>query len=80
MRKPKHSVTLTFRSEEQKQYFLGQLSDGLGENHFSLEWPHALDLFDAESVKVTACGELWDHHKKTRRWLKAERAKYERHP
>lgn len=32
------SITLRFKSQAAKDYFLGQLSDGWGENEVDLEW------------------------------------------
>lgn len=33
-----HAVTLRFRSIEERNVFMGQLSDGWGENKCALEW------------------------------------------
>lgn len=36
----KASVTLRFKSENAKKNFMAQLSDGWGESHCELKWPH----------------------------------------
>ncbi len=33
------TLTLHFKSEAEKREFMGQLSDGWGENHVMLDWP-----------------------------------------
>lgn len=33
------AVTLGFRNDEERRKFMGQLSDGWGENYVSLKWP-----------------------------------------
>ncbi len=68
--KPKHEVTLTFRSREHKEYFLGQLSDGWGENVVSLQWPRNVPLYEAPMVRVTPIGDVWEHHKRIRPLLR----------
>jgi hypothetical protein len=55
-------VTFEFPSDEAKNWFLGQLSDGLGENEVRLEWPGGVPLYDAPLVRVRPDGDLWDHH------------------
>jgi hypothetical protein len=40
----RHRITLEFKSAFDKRYFLGQLSDGLGENLVDLKWPKGKDL------------------------------------
>jgi hypothetical protein len=39
MKKPKPQVTFTFRNKAERDYFMGQLSDGWGENKVELKWP-----------------------------------------
>lgn len=63
--KPVHEVTLRFPSARHKDYFLGQLSDGWGENVVDLAWKG--DLKTASVVTVTNHGEYWEHHLKMRR-------------
>ena len=65
--KPKHTVTLVFPSRQHKEHFLGQLSDGWGENLVELRWPRDVDLFDAPSVRVSNFGEWWEHDKRMRK-------------
>jgi hypothetical protein len=38
-RGPEAEVTLRFKSESEKDYFMSQLSDGWGENLVRLDWP-----------------------------------------
>jgi hypothetical protein len=45
------SVILNFKSKEEKARFLGQLSDGWGENFVDLSWDKG-DLADAQVVQV----------------------------
>ena len=53
---PGCAVTLRFKTPRAKQYFMGQLSDGWGENVCGLKWDH--------SVKFDKCSvfhvEPWD--------------------
>lgn len=49
------TVTLRFKSEHAKEFFMGQLSDGWGENHCNLRWPwqdgqefHKCQVFDVD--------------------------------
>jgi len=48
----KPSITLTFASQRAKEYFLGQLCDGWGENYVSINWPEDVDLCDAETAQI----------------------------
>lgn len=48
----KNEVLLVFKSEDEKKYFLGGLSDGWGENIVDLDWDWRKDLYDAKIVKV----------------------------
>ena len=57
------SVTLRFKNQEDRDYFMAGLNDGFGENHCMLDWPydnwskedqrsgvafHSCDTFDVE--------------------------------
>ena len=57
-----HEVTLRFPSAKHKEYFLGQLSDGWGENMVDLRWAAGVDVTKAKTVTVTNQGEYWEHH------------------
>jgi hypothetical protein len=47
-------VTLEFKDEREKEYFLGQLSDGWGENYVELDWDSSKgNLEKASTVMVT---------------------------
>jgi hypothetical protein len=61
-----HEVTLRFPSALHKKYFLGQLSDGWGENVVDLTWPSSVDLAESMTVRVKNMGEYWDHFLKMR--------------
>ncbi len=54
-------VTLVFKTREERDWFMGQLSDGFGENECDLSW-RGDDLDRAKVVRVTPQGDLWDHH------------------
>jgi hypothetical protein len=43
-------VTLRFKTDEDKQEFMGQLSDGWGENWVSLDWGHPNVSFEEATV------------------------------
>ena len=62
MSSKKHTVTLAFSSEEKKKYFLGQMIDGLGEDHFAFTWDTRKAPALCESIRCDPCGELWEHH------------------
>lgn len=52
-------VTLVFKNDEQKEFFMGQLSDGWGENECSLKWQG--DFHDAAEYEVDpTISEYWD--------------------
>lgn len=54
-------LTLRFRSEHEKSEFLGQLSDGWGENFVGLEWEgESLDTSDPVCVEVLDEIEDWN--------------------
>lgn len=61
------SVTLRFKNKEQRDYFMGQLSDGWGENHVALRWRG--DFYKAASFTVdpTVDRELWGHHQRMKK-------------
>lgn len=58
------TVTLRFRSEEERRYFMGQLSDGWGESEVELSWNGLLRM--ARECGVVPTGEHWEHHKRMR--------------
>lgn len=49
-------VTLHFKNENEKQVFMDQLSDGIGENFVSLDWSDKKDFDDCYSFNVS----VWD--------------------
>lgn len=51
-RRHPYGVELRFRTRAAREYFLGQLSDGWGENVVMLDWPEGGDLKDASTVNV----------------------------
>jgi hypothetical protein len=67
MGKVRHTVTLVFPSRAHKEHFLGQLSDGWGENVVGLKWPRNVDLYDAAEVRVSNFGEYWEHWKRMKK-------------
>lgn len=44
----RHLITLEFKSAFDKKYFLGQLSDGWGENLVMLKWPKGKSLMSCK--------------------------------
>jgi hypothetical protein len=50
-RYPVH-VTLCFLTEDDRDTVMGQLSDGWGENHVTLDWPKDVLFADAEFFNV----------------------------
>jgi len=68
-------VTLCFRTEAERRYVMGQLSDGFGENELDMEWDVG-DLHEANEVRVKPMGETWEHSKR----IDARRAKRLRRP
>jgi hypothetical protein len=54
------TVTLRFKSEYAKSFFLGQLSDGWGENHVGLTWDHSVGLDAAPMVDVAVWSDWGD--------------------
>lgn len=52
-------VTLVFDNDEARDWFLGQLSDGFGENDVVLEYAGA--LYAAKEIRVIPAGEAWEH-------------------
>jgi hypothetical protein len=62
----RHRITLEFKSVFDKKYFLGQLSDGWGENLVGLEWPKGKSLFmckegDPIMVDTSMDEEAYEH-------------------
>jgi hypothetical protein len=47
-------VRLRFKSKDEKDYFLSQLSDGWGENvvHIEWDWRHGVKLTEARTIDV----------------------------
>lgn len=72
-------VTLGFRNKDERDEWLGQLSDGWGENLTRLDWDDSKgDLHAAKLVGVRLSpedAERLRHHKRMRRWLKRELGK-----
>jgi hypothetical protein len=71
-----HEVTLRFPSAFHKDYFLGQLSDGWGENLVYLTWRG--DMKTAKVVGVRNFGDYWEHALKMRRkygWMRKDSKK-----
>jgi hypothetical protein len=62
-------LELQFKTEEERDYFIGQLFDGLCENAFDSRWVGE----GRDVVSVKPIGEYWEHHKKMNR--KYKRAK-----
>lgn len=58
-------VTLVFKNEFDRDYFMGQLSDGFGENECDLACEGDFD--EATRFTVTPFGDAYDHQVKLRR-------------
>lgn len=54
-------VVLRFRNKQERDYFMGQLSDGFGENECDLKWRGDFDRARVFHVDPTV-SELWEHH------------------
>jgi len=54
------TVMLRFKSDYAKSFFLGQLSDGWGENHVGLIWNRRVDLDRAKVVDVSVYSDWGD--------------------
>jgi hypothetical protein len=52
------SVTFTFDSEEDKSDFLGQLSDGFGENYVTMTY-NGVSMDDAAEIHIELIEEDW---------------------
>lgn len=69
------TVTLRFRNDDERDFFMGQLSDGWGENevvltfHPLMSWDEALKAGGPFDVDPTGT-ELWAHHIRVKQWLK----------
>lgn len=48
----KHQVVFTFKSEDEKNHFIGQLSDGWGENYVSLSPLNDKSFYKATEFSV----------------------------
>ena len=70
MRFGKHRVTLCFNTPEQREWVIGQMTDGAMENMLDIDWdggPRGPNASDAELLQVKPIGKYWEHHKKMRR-------------
>lgn len=47
-----HRVTLCFRNGRERDWFMGQLSDGFGENECELKWARGKTLGEVREVDV----------------------------
>lgn len=63
------AVTLVFRNQEERDFFMGGLSDGFGENECSLAWEGDFDKATLFQVDPTT-SEDWEHHVEVQSWLK----------
>ena len=61
-------VSLIFRNDDEKQWFLGQLSDGFGEDHVLLRYDG--DLYTTALVDVEVSSDAYDHHLRMKNFLK----------
>jgi hypothetical protein len=74
----RHRITLEFKSAFDKRYFLGQLSDGWGENRVRLEWPKGKNLCacrvnDVIHVDPSLDKEFYEHARGMKERLKKMR-------
>jgi len=55
-----HRVTLCFKSEDEKKFFIAGLSDGFGENICDLdwEWKNKISLYDSPLIVIS---EIFDY-------------------
>lgn len=65
------SITLTFPDDAHRRFFVGQMTDGLGENHFDIDWDggpkNDIDASAAPELKVRCMGEYWEHYKRMKK-------------
>lgn len=47
-----HRMTLCFRNKRERDWFMGQLSDGFGENECDLKWTRGKSLDEVREVDV----------------------------
>lgn len=64
MKPRRRTITLRFKDHEQLDYFMGQLSDGWGENRCGMKWTGDLSNVRVVDVDPTVDTELWDHHER----------------
>ena len=57
-------VRFRFRNEEEKDFFMGQLCDGWGENLVNLKWEGNFDEAEVFDVDPTVDEDLWNHHRR----------------
>jgi hypothetical protein len=77
MAKAKHQspkVTFHFRSKRERDYFMGQLSDGWGENRVDLLWDFQRKFHDCTDFKILLgqdeLDELHRHEELKKKWRK----------
>jgi hypothetical protein len=64
----KHRVTLKFKSKAQRDWFIGQLTDGFGENECETSWSKGINACDADEINVDVTrNETFQHHRRVRR-------------
>lgn len=64
----KASVKLTFRSEAEREWFIGQLTDGFGENECDIKWKGNMDAHLADELLVDVSrNEAFQYDQKQRR-------------
>lgn len=54
------SVTLHFKTQQDRDDFMGSLSDGWGEEHCDLSWDPEVPFEDVTEFGVTVLDEIWD--------------------
>ena len=62
-----HSLTLIFASAEEKEWVMGQLSDGFGENHLHFVFAERFESSGHTTIPCAPEGEIWDHHQRLRK-------------